>query len=116
MFAVVNADLRWGIGMENQLLVTIRADLQRFRRLTEGKTVILEIDPPEDETARRRQGFYQRCGFTVNPFPHVHPPYHVSVPPGHPLVVMSCPDALSPEQYRAFRTYLKSTVMADVTR
>ena len=41
MFAVVNADLRWGIGMENQLLVTIRADLQRFRRLTEGKTVIL---------------------------------------------------------------------------
>ena len=82
----------------------------------QGKTVILEIDPPEDETARRRQGFYQRCGFTVNPFPHVHPPYHVSVPPGHPLVVMSCPDALSPEQYRAFRTYLKSTVMADVTR
>ena len=41
MFAVVNADLRWGIGMENQLLVAIRADLQRFRRLTEGKTVIL---------------------------------------------------------------------------
>lgn len=41
MFAVVNADLRWGIGMENRLLVTIRADLQRFRRLTEGKTVIL---------------------------------------------------------------------------
>ena len=41
MFAVVNADLNWGIGKENQLLVTIRADLQRFRRLTEGKTVIL---------------------------------------------------------------------------
>lgn len=41
MFAVVNTDLRWGIGMENRLLVTIRADLQRFRRLTEGKTVIL---------------------------------------------------------------------------
>lgn len=41
MFAVVNADLRWGIGAENQLLVAIRADLQRFRRLTEGKTVIL---------------------------------------------------------------------------
>lgn len=41
MFAVVNADLRWGIGMENRLLVAIRADLQRFRRLTEGKTVIL---------------------------------------------------------------------------
>ncbi len=82
----------------------------------QGKTVILEIDPPEDETARRRQGFYQRCGFTVNPFPHVHPPYHASVPSGHPLVVMSCPDVLSPELYRAFNAYLESTVMADVTR
>ena len=41
MFAVVNVDSRWGIGMENRLLVTIRADLQRFRRLTEGKTVVL---------------------------------------------------------------------------
>lgn len=41
MFAVVNVDSRWGIGKENRLLVTIRADLQRFRHLTEGKTVIL---------------------------------------------------------------------------
>lgn len=41
MFAVVNVDSQWGIGMENRLLVAIRADLQRFRRLTEGKTVIL---------------------------------------------------------------------------
>ena len=39
----------------------------------DGKTVVLEIDPPVDEIARRRQGFYQRCGFAVNPYPHVHP-------------------------------------------
>jgi hypothetical protein len=31
MFAVVNTDLRWGIGMKNRLLVTIRADLQRAK-------------------------------------------------------------------------------------
>ena len=40
----------------------------------DGKTVVLEIDPPVDDIARRRQGFYQRCGFAVNPYPHVHPP------------------------------------------
>lgn len=40
MFAVVNVDRNWGIGAENRLLVSIRADLRRFRALTEGKTVI----------------------------------------------------------------------------
>ena len=39
----------------------------------DGKTVVLEIDPPVDDIARRRQGFYQRCGFAVNPYPHVFP-------------------------------------------
>ena len=29
----------------------------------QGKPVVLEIDPPVDETARRREGFYRRVGF-----------------------------------------------------
>ena len=41
MQLVVNVTQNWGIGMQNQLLVTISADLKRFRRLTTGKTVIL---------------------------------------------------------------------------
>lgn len=41
MKAIVNVTENWGIGMENRLLVTIPADLRRFRALTEGKTVIL---------------------------------------------------------------------------
>lgn len=41
MQLVVNVTENWGIGMENQLLVTISADLKRFRQLTTGKTVIL---------------------------------------------------------------------------
>ncbi len=39
-----------------------------------GKTVILEIDPPEDALALRRKGFYERAGYHANGFPHVHPP------------------------------------------
>lgn len=40
MDAIVNVSPDWGIGFESHLLVSIRADLQRFRMLTEGKTVI----------------------------------------------------------------------------
>lgn len=67
--------------------------------------------PPVDEIARRRQGFYQRCGFAVNPYPHVHPPYRPEYP-GHELVVLSSPRALTPAEYGAFACYLSAVVMA----
>lgn len=77
------------------------------------KTVILEIDPPVDAISIRRKGFYERCGFAANPYPHVHPPYHIGNT-GHDLVVMSCPQPITQAEYDAFRHYLDSHVMADV--
>ncbi len=41
MELIVNVTENWGIGFENRLLVSISADLRRFRQLTEGKVVIL---------------------------------------------------------------------------
>ena len=41
MNLIVNVTENWGIGYENKLLVSISADLKRFRELTMGKTVIL---------------------------------------------------------------------------
>ena len=41
MEVIVNVTRDWGIGLEDQLLVSISADLKRFRALTTGKTVIL---------------------------------------------------------------------------
>lgn len=41
MICVVNVTEDWGIGYENQLLVSIPADLKRFFQLTKEKTVIL---------------------------------------------------------------------------
>lgn len=78
--------------------------------LPDDRPVILEIDPPTDEIAQRRQRFYERCGFTANPFPHVHPPYHADTH-GHPLVLMSRPAALTEAQCRAFQAYLRDAVM-----
>lgn len=59
MDAVVNVTENWGIGRENRLLVSISADLRRFRALTEGKTVImgrktLESLPHSRPLPRRR--------------------------------------------------------------
>ena len=77
-----------------------------------GKTVILEIDPPIDPVALRRKGFYERCGFAANPFPHVHPPYHPGNH-GHALVVMSAPAPLTQKDYDAFNRYLQDEIMKD---
>ena len=79
----------------------------------QNKTIILEIDPPTDEISVRRKGFYERCGFAENPYPHVHPPYHRGNH-GHELVIMSCPESITPEKYAAFRRYLSDEVMRDV--
>lgn len=83
-----------------------------LRQLTgKGKTVILEIDPPVDDISSRRKRFYERAGFTANPYPHIHPPYHAANS-GHSLIVMSAPAPLTPAEYDRFNTYLSTTVMS----
>ena len=80
--------------------------------IARGKPVVLEIDPPEDQVSRRRQGFYERCGFCANPWRLVLPPYRAGFK-GHPLVVMTCPEPWSRTQYETFAAFLRHTVMAD---
>lgn len=79
----------------------------------QGKNLILEIDPPQDDISLRRKGFYERCGFVENPFPHVHPPYHEGHA-GHPLVIMTYPRQISEDTFHTFRQYLENTIMKDV--
>ena len=80
---------------------------------TMGKIVILEIDPPTTNIAKRRLGFYERNSYFANPYPHVHPAYHPGFK-GHDLVVMSLGKGLSETDYAAFKTYLDEYVMKDV--
>lgn len=88
---------------------------QRILEAYQAKPLILEIDPPVDEISRRRQGFYERCGFVANPYGHVHPPYHRGCE-GHKLVVMSSPDQLSQSEYDMFNEFLQNTIMKDAFR
>ena len=79
----------------------------------QGKTVILEIDPPIDEVSRSRKGFYERSGFVENPYPHIHPPYHKENS-GHELLIMSYPTEITQAEYDRFHHYLERHVMANV--
>ena len=72
--------------------------------------VVLEIDPTVDAVSTRRKGFYQRLGFAENSYAHRHPPYRTGFAPP-PLVVMSWPEALSPEAYSTFSRMLSHRVM-----
>ncbi len=76
----------------------------------QGKTLILEIDPPKDDISKRRKGFYERCGFTENFFTHIHPPYH-KINEGHELTIMTYPKQISQEIFDTFSHYLKNRVM-----
>ena len=41
MNLIVNADLEWGIGRQDRLLVRLSEDMKRFKALTIGKVVVL---------------------------------------------------------------------------
>ena len=53
-----------------------------------GKTVLLEIDPLEDDVSKARLAFYQRSGFIEKPYPRFHPPYCEGFA-AHPLIVLT---------------------------
>ena len=76
----------------------------------QGRRVILEIDPPEDEISVRRQHFYQRLGFVANPYAYIHPSFRRPFHP-HRLVLMSYPEALTYEEARGFADFIREQVL-----
>lgn len=75
-----------------------------------GMPLVLEIDPPVDEISIRRRGFYERCGYVANAYPYRHPSYQIACQP-HPLVIMSYPRAITPDEFARFKQMLHDTVM-----
>ena len=76
----------------------------------EGRRVILEIDPPEDEISIRRLHFYERLGFTANPHEYIHPSFRQPFHP-HRLVLMSRPGVLSDDEARRFADFVRERVL-----
>ena len=67
--------------------------------------VVLEVEPPETDTARRRVAFYERLGFYLNPYHYEQPPLQPTTS-AIPLMVMSWPAALSEEDFGRVREAL----------
>lgn len=63
-FAVCEATRGGGIG--GTAIDTLRCQRPRL---------VLEVEPPADEMARRRIGFYRRHGFCPSERPYLQPPY-----------------------------------------
>lgn len=56
----------------------------------ESPHVILEVELPQDAISRRRIQFYERQGFSLNPFVYAQPPYQAGNP-AIPMHLMSIP-------------------------
>lgn len=74
-----------------------------------GKTVILEIEPPEDELTTRRYNFYLRSDFVMNSHYHIQAKYHLG-DPDLELKIMSYPAELSQAEYLAFYDYMSREI------
>ncbi|ADB38068.1 GNAT family N-acetyltransferase [Spirosoma linguale] len=70
---------------------------------------ILEVELPTDDLSRRRIQFYEREGFSVNPFPYAQPPYQRGNPP-IPMHLMSSPAVLSQQDFTEYSRLIHERV------
>lgn len=73
-------------------------------------TTFLEIDLPIDEVSINRLYFYERLGFKLNQFDHVHPPYRKGFD-GHSLKILSFKKYLDNVEFETFNLFLAERVM-----
>ncbi len=66
------------------------------------KLVVLEVEPPETEIAKRRIGFYKRNGFCLNDYDYVQLPYGEDRKPV-PLKIMSYPRVISENEFERIK-------------
>lgn len=74
-----------------------------------NRPVVLEVEPPETEIARRRIGFYQRHGFFLNDYEYYQPPMRAGQEK-LPLLVMTTGAPLSRAQFEKTRDELYARV------
>ena len=63
--------------------------------------IILEVEPPTDNTSQRRIAFYQRLGFHLNPY-HYEQPSMQPGQPAIPLYIMSYPKPLRKDTFESY--------------
>ena len=78
--------------------------LDELAKMTD-KTVCLEVEPPENELAKRRIAFYERNGFFLNEYPYIQPSLAKGEPP-IPLLIMTHGHPADKTEFEAIRNEL----------
>lgn len=71
--------------------------------------VILEIEPPIEPIAIKRQRFYEKIGFKINDFEYMHPSFSKIKQP-HELKLMSYPVKMTETMFSLFHSRMKNEV------
>lgn len=82
--------------------------LKEFLNTTK-KMVFLEVEPPEEEIARRRIGFYERIGFAFNQYYYLQPPYRQNED-AIELKIMTMGQPIDQKQFHKYKKMLYSYV------
>lgn len=69
------------------------------------KQIILEVELPNTETAKRRIGFYERNGFFLNNYPYVQPAFSKNKKP-LPLLIMTSNSPVDNQKFNKIKAAL----------
>ena len=75
--------------------------IERFFELKDNKTILLEVEIPEEEIQHRRINFYQRLGLKLNQQDYKHPAYHAGEDDVE-LLIMTYPNEISAHELADF--------------
>lgn len=76
---------------------------------SKNKPIVLEVELPENEIAKKRISFYERLGYVINPFEYYQPTYHEGLELV-PMHIMTYKNTLSKEQFDSFVLQIKNLV------
>lgn len=71
--------------------------------------LVLEVELPTDDISRRRIQFYERQGFSRNPFAYHQPPYRADGT-GIPMELLSIPAIHDQERFSTFSKQIRENV------
>lgn len=80
----------------------IGASVMKEMLETSNKPVLLEVELPENDIAKKRIQFYERLGFHLNTFDYIQP----ALQPGEeplPLLIMSYPSPIKEDNFSIFK-------------
>lgn len=84
---------------------------QLLRHLRDSEhTIILEIDPLDNELSVRRLQFYERAGYTLTPYRFIHLPYKIDSQKQE-LLILSFPEMINEEQHKDFLRFVNEEVI-----